>query len=122
MKIVRVTFNAEPGEYANGQRYSYFTDQSPSIGDYAVVLSTSGRLKVTTIQEVLEYKDDNATKPVVAIFNMVRHDCLTAQLAAKARAKAELDVMVKQFHETEIYSQLARTNPRAAELLAVLSK
>ena len=122
MKIVRVTFSPEPGHYNNTQRYSYFTDLSPCVGDKAVVLAPNGALKITTVEEVLEYKDDKATKPVVAIFNMVRHDCLTAQLAAKARAKAELDVLVKQFHETEIYSQLARTNPRAAELLAVLSK
>lgn len=118
LTTVRVSF---VDDYGRGSLYAYFTDQSPKVGDKAVVLAPGNILKIVEVKEIVANGDQKANKPLVAILDMTRYDELLGHIEMRQKAKAELEAMVKDFKEKQIYSELARSNPRAAKLLNIIN-
>jgi hypothetical protein len=118
MKYVRVKFdkgtNTEKG-------YDYKTDLDLKVGD-KVVVDTQFGLSIATVHMSTSTKLDKATKFVVTKIDLDEHE-ERVEKAKKAEEVRELmEARLKEIEEIKKYEELAKDDPKMAELVKQLKE
>lgn len=132
LRTISVVFNSSPG-----RTYDYFVPEgdNPKIGDTVITSVNNGmtahglatEVKSACVKAVHSATSDKATKFYLMILpneelekKAEANRAFAAKLAERKRAITKLEELAKVQDRMAIYEELAKNNPEAQALLAIL--